>query len=73
MIQSLNLVEISTVVVPLVAVPLQQCLRIEKTVRAVLVACIFEKVGQFCFGIQERLFVTSLFSSLRRCKFFSLI
>ena len=37
MIQSLNLVEISTFVAPLVAVPLQ-CLRIEKTVRAVLVA-----------------------------------
>ena len=37
MIQSLNLPEISTFVVHLVAVPLQ-CLRIEKTVRVVFVA-----------------------------------
>ena len=67
MIQSLNLVEINTFVVPLVAVPLQ-CLK--RLFGPYWLHDIFEKVGQFCFDIQERLFVTSLFSSLRSCKLF---
>ena len=71
MIQSLNLVEISTL--PLQLYHCSVC-ALKRLFGPHLLHDIFEKVGQFCFDIQERLFVTSLFSSLRSCKdFFFLI